>query len=271
MNSILTITSPQNASIKNAIKLRDRRGRRQQNRTIIDGLREVCLAVESDWKICELYCRESIWNQSESVREICDQAVAKKAMVRTDVDSVFDKLTFGDRDEGVVAIAEPPTIGLDALTIPERGLVCVLDQVEKPGNFGAILRTADAAGVDAVVLSNPMTDIFNPNAIRASLGAIFHVPLGQGTADDVIAWLLERQCKTLAARVDGQSAYDAMSFQERLAIVLGRKANGLGDEWRRAEVQSISIPMQGRVDSLNVSTSAAVLLFEAVRQRGGAS
>jgi TrmH family RNA methyltransferase len=148
--------------------------------------------------------------------------------------------------------------------------VAVLSGVEKPGNIGAVLRTADAAGVSAVILADPRTDPFNPNAIRASLGTIFSVPVATATVAETLAWLREKQCRILTTRVDARLTYSEADYRGPTAIVLGSEAEGLSDGWSGADDVPVRVPMLGIADSLNVSATAAVLFYEAVRQRGGA-
>jgi len=183
--------------------------------------------------------------------------------------AVLAKVAFGDRSDGIVAIVETPAISLDDLHLSDDPLVVVVEGVEKPGNLGAVLRTADAAGADAVVAADARTDPFNPNAIRASLGTIFTVPVVAATSSDVAAWLSQHGIRAVAAIVGAPRTHIDADLTGPLAIVLGSEADGLGQTWRTTAVDGVSIPMAGVADSLNVSIAAAVLLFEAVRQRTG--
>jgi TrmH family RNA methyltransferase len=169
-----------------------------------------------------------------------------------------------------VATVGIPDLALDALPLPPDPLVLVLEAVEKPGNLGAVLRSADGAGVDAVILADPRTDPFNPNAVRASLGTIFATRLAAASSDEVRRWLLARDVRILAARVDGAVDYTDADLRAGVAIVLGSEAEGLTDEWSGEGVIAIRLPMLGIADSLNVSITAAVLAYEARRQRGSA-
>ncbi len=201
---------------------------------------------------------------------------------------VFEKLAFGDRAEGVLAVAETPDTALDRLTIEcahdpqcadvlagcvragSRGvapLVAVLEAVEKPGNMGAVLRSAEGAGVSAVIVADSRTDLYNPNAIRASLGTIFTLPLAAATAGETLAWLQARRFTICAARVDGSHLYTEIDYRRSTAIVLGCEAEGLSDTWRGEDLQTVRLPMLGAADSLNLSATAAVLFYEALRQR----
>lgn len=261
-----TITSVKNPRVKDAARLRDRRGRQKQQRTIIDGVREVRRALESDAKVLELFvCSElCVSEEGRAARALAESRGAEIFEVNA---AVFERLAFGKRAEGVVAVSAIPQTSLAELLLPASPLIAVVEDVEKPGNLGAILRTADAAGVDAVIVAGRGTDLFNPATIRASLGCVFVVPVCASPAEDVLRWLRERGAKLFAARVDGEMAYTEADFTGAAAIVLGSEAAGLGEVWRSDDVCAIRLPMRGVADSLNVSATAAVLFYEALRQR----
>jgi TrmH family RNA methyltransferase len=160
-----------------------------------------------------------------------------------------------------------PPARLEDLVLGDDPLVAVLERVEKPGNVGAVLRTADAAGVSALIVADPQTDLYNPNTIRASLGTIFTLPVAQATAEETLSWLRSRRLTVFTARVDATRPYTAADFRGPAAIVLGSEAEGLTSVWSGAEIQAVSLPMRGAADSLNVSATAAVLFYEALRQR----
>ncbi len=180
---------------------------------------------------------------------------------------VFEKLAFGDRHEGVVAVAETPSRTLADLRLEGDALVVVLEGLEKPGNVGAVLRSADAAGVSAVIAASGGTDLYNPNCIRASLGTLFTTQVCHATTDETLAWLRERGCQIFAARLDARRLYTDVDLRGDVAIVLGSEAAGLSDPWRADDIAPIKLPMLGSADSLNVSATAAVLFYEAWRQR----
>jgi TrmH family RNA methyltransferase len=262
----MTITSLQNARVKAAAKLRERRGRETQQRIIIDGAREILRAAQAGVQFVELFmCPDSC--QSDDIKTVLAKLKNTNAEVIDVSPSVLEKLSFGERNEGIVATAHPPHRELDDIQLEDDSLVAVIEQIEKPGNLGAILRTADAAGVSAVVAADPVADLFNPNVIRASLGAVFTVPTVESTAQETITWLRANQVTTYAARVEGSLSYTDVDYRGRVAIVLGSEAKGLSDQWPPDEITSISLPMLGVVDSLNVSATAAVLFYEANRQR----
>jgi TrmH family RNA methyltransferase len=262
------ITSTSNPRIKAAARLRDRRGRDQQGRIIIDGVREIGRAVAAGVDVVELFCFPELCHDEEH------QAVLRAArQLNADLvevtPQVMEKLAYGQRVEGIVAIARPPERRLADLSLPPDALVAVVEAVEKPGNLGAIVRTADAAGVAAVLVVQGATDLFNPNAIRASLGAIFTVPVLSATSEAVLVWLRARKFRLYAARVDGTVPYTKADFREQTAILLGSEASGLSAAWQGTDVTAICLPMHGSVDSLNLSATAAVLFYEALRQRSG--
>ena len=180
---------------------------------------------------------------------------------------VLEKLTFGQRCEGLLGVAETPDRGLDRLVLPDCPLVAALQGAEKPGNVGAVLRSADGAGVSALIVADGGSDLYNPNAIRASLGTIFTLPVAAASSGETLAWLKRRELAIYAARVDGSVAYSEVDYRGPAAVVLGSEAEGLGDAWPADEVTAIRLPMLGVADSLNVSATAAALFYEARRQR----
>ena len=260
------LTSLHNPRVKVAARLRERKGRDEQRRIIIDGVREIGLALSAGVRIIELYF----------VAELC-QADPHAALLRRAeragierievAPAVMEKLAFGNRIEGLVAVAAPPERSLDDLKLPADALLTVVEGVEKPGNLGAILRTADAAGGSALIVADGGTDLFNPNAIRASLGAIFTVPTVAATSSETITWLRAKRFQIWAARVDAPTVYTTADFRGRTALVLGREAAGLSPLWQADDIRPIRLPLLGQVDSLNLSATAAVLLYEALRQR----
>jgi TrmH family RNA methyltransferase len=274
------ITSLQNTRIKQVVKLRDRRGRQLQGRIVIDGLREILHALAGDVHCAEAYvCPDLVASpEAEAVLRELDS----RQVVRVDVSvKVWDKINFGNRQDGILVVAVPPERTLDGLTSllaagGDAPLILVLDGVEKPGNIGAVCRTADASGVFAVILTDARTDLFNPNAIRASLGTIFRVPIVAAATQAAQRWLMQHQFQSFIARVDGEVEYDQVDLTQRCAVVLGSEASGVGPLWqsvgnhddpRRTSQTPIRLPMLGTADSLNVSITAAVLSYEALRQK----
>jgi TrmH family RNA methyltransferase len=255
-----------NPRVREAAGLRDRRQRKRQQRTLIDGVRELSRALDAKISPLEIFvCPELLTG---------DDAAALLARVRelhmptVEVTSqVFAKLAYGERAAGVVAVAETPSAVIEDLKLPADGLVAVVEGIEKPGNLGAVLRSADGAGVSAVLVADPNTDLFNPNTIRASLGTIFAQQIATATSLEIKDWLITRGVQIVAARVDAKIDYFMPDYTRATAMVLGSEADGLGAVWRSAEVTPVRLPMLGVADSLNVSAAAAVMFYEARRQR----
>lgn len=263
----MLISSVKNPRVKAAARLRDRSARDEQQRIIVDGRREVARALAAGFPMLEVFYRPDAAAADEGLAELvreCERAGAALLEVTRDV---FARLAFGGRDEGLVAVAAPRCLTPEQLELPELPLLVVLDQVEKPGNIGAVLRTADAAGVDALLLTGLRTDIYNPNTIRASLGAVFSLPVVAASSATVRSWCRARGIQLYAARVDADVPYFRADFRGAVGLVLGSEADGLGAEWEGDDIQPVYLPMLGQVDSLNVSAAAAALLYEAVRQR----
>ncbi len=258
------ITSRQNVRIKEAAKLRAARQRTKQGRFLIDGIREIERALDVGIEIDEAFVCESLCT-SEAAKELGRRLMpANHADVTAEV---FEKLCFGERNEGVVVVAKTPARTLEQLTLPAKPLVAVLEGLEKPGNVGAILRTADGAGVDAVIVAGGGTDLFNPNTIRASLGTVFARKVCVATVAETIAKLREWRLPIVATRPDAKPLYTELDYREGAAIVLGSEAKGLSTDWKQQDVRGVRLPMQGIADSLNVSATAAILFYEAQRQR----
>jgi RNA methyltransferase, TrmH family len=261
------LTSTANPTVKTVARLRDRRERDRTGRTIVDGAREVRRALEAGATVEEAFVCTPLL-QGEDARAALDGLEARSVPVLTTNQKVFEKLAFGDRAEGMLAIVRVPSTALDDLDLPSEPLVVVLEAVEKPGNLGAALRSVDGAGADALIVATGRTDLFNPNVIRASAGTVFNVPLAAADAGDVIAWLRGRGIRIVAARIGAPVAYTDADLRGPLAIALGSETDGLTAIWDGDGIEAVSLPMHGIADSLNVSVTAAVLLYEARRQRG---
>lgn len=266
------ITSRKNPRLKAAADLRESRERRRQSRFIIDGARETLRAIRSGIEIEALFvCRD--WCNSEVAAEVLRLVSSNIDKFRGEVlevaAEVFPALAFGDRQDGIVAIAVTPRLSLADLKLSSQPLVGVIAGIEKPGNVGAVLRSADGSGLDALIVAGGNTDLYNPNTIRASLGTIFSVPVVSASEAETLAWLRSQKLKIVAAILgDGSREYTAVDFRQSTAIVLGSEAEGLGSLWRdQSDIQAIAIPMRGIADSLNISNAAAVLFYETLRQR----
>jgi TrmH family RNA methyltransferase len=261
------ITSRQNPQVKAAVRLREGHDRRREQQFIIDGAREISRAIDSGVRplkafICEELC------QSVDCRKAKTAVETRAAEVFHVSADVYAKLAFGDRNEGIVVVAEAPRQTLADIELSANPLVAVLEGVEKPGNVGAILRSADAVGVDAVIIADSRTDLYNPNTIRASLGTVFRQNICEASSADAIEWLGSKKLAIIAARPDATTLYTAANFRTGVAIVLGSESAGLTGAWNAVGMTAVCLPMHGLADSLNVSTTAAVLFYEALRQRG---
>jgi TrmH family RNA methyltransferase len=260
------ISSLHNPRVKRAARLREGRQRQKQGRFLIDGARELLRAIEAGVELEEVFVCPAACRSDQS-RAAWRRLEAMGAPLIHVTSALLEKLAFGVRNEGLVAVAVTPQRTLDRLELPDEPLVAVLEGVEKPGNVGAVLRSADAAGVSALIVADAGTDLYNPNAIRASLGTIFTLPVCATGSTEALAWLLSRGLPVFAARVDARQLYTEADWRGPAAIVLGSEAAGLSAVWSAANVTPVRLPMRGAADSLNVSAAAAVLFYEAIRQR----
>jgi RNA methyltransferase, TrmH family len=261
------LTSASNPRIKAALALRERRERERSGLTLVDGARELRRALDAGVELVEAFVCEPLLAGPDA-RAALDLLRAGTAPVHVTNEAAFARLAFGERAEGLLAVIRTPSTALDSLVLPPDALVIVLEAVEKPGNIGAVLRSADGAGVAAVVAASPRTDPFNPNAIRASAGTVFTVPLAAAPSAEVLAWLRAAGVRVVAARVDAERLYTEIDLTGPLALVLGAEADGLTGAWAGDDIEAVRLPMLGVADSLNVSVSAAILAYEARRQRG---
>jgi RNA methyltransferase, TrmH family len=260
------ITSLKNEGIKKVIELRDRRGRDASGLTLIDGVRETMAAFKAGVAILKLYVSPDTLSAQEYESLIRESAKHKTEVLEI-TKAVSEKMAFGDRDEGVVAVVKPHMLKITELRLSKKPLLVVVEQVEKPGNLGAILRTCDAAGVDAVLVCDARTDIYNPNVIRSSLGAIFTVNVATGSNEEAKEFLKINKVKIVGTFPDATLSYDRHDFKTPSAIVLGSEQAGLSAFWHKNSDIKVRLPMQGQVNSLNVSATAAIVIYEAVRQR----
>ena len=259
-----SITSAQNPKIKDLLALQEKsKERRKKGLFVVEGRRELLHCVEAGYRPHTVFfCPEII--STGDFDEIADRCDCNYIEVPQ---HLYDKVAYRGGTEGVIAELHCKDMTLETLDLKDNPLVVVLEAVEKPGNLGAVLRSADASGVDAVIVCDPLTDIYNPNLIRSSIGAIFTVPVATATSEDTIAWLKDKGIKIYTAQLQDSEWYYDTDMRQGTAIVMGTEATGLTDVWRKAADAHIKIPMLGKLDSLNVSVSAAILMFEAVRQR----
>jgi TrmH family RNA methyltransferase len=233
---------------------------------LIEGAREAARAIGAGIEVVEAFLCPELCDSAERKEATELAAAAAKAVLHV-TPEVFAKIAFGERAEGTLLVAEAPQRRLEDIALPAKPLAAVVEGIEKPGNFGAVLRSADGAGVSAVIAADGGHDLYNPSAIRASLGAIFTLPVCAAASDETLAWLRSQGLAIYAARPGGGKPYHQADFTRPAAIVLGSEAHGLSSVWTGDDVTAIELPMRGVVDSLNVSAAAAVLFYEAQRQR----
>jgi len=259
-----TISSIQNAYIKQLFLLKEKsRERKKTGLFLIEGQRELTLAIKGDFKIDTLLYYPEL---------ISEAALKQFTSISDDVieisKEVFQKLAHRDTTEGVLAVAKSKSHQIENLQLERKTpLILIAEAPEKPGNIGALLRTADAANVDAVIIANPKTDLYNPNIIRSSVGCVFTTQIAMGSTTEIIEFLSKNNINIYCAALQASTNYHTQDYTKPTAIVVGTEANGLTDEWLNASTQNIIIPMQGEIDSMNVSVAAGILIFEAKRQR----
>ena len=260
------INSSQNSRIRNICRLYTKaRDRKEQGLFIIEGARELAMSFVGGYVPDSVYICPSLFEKSEYPGIL--ESLPTRIMCEV-TESVFEKIAYRESSDGILALVKPKSHRLSDLQLPDNPFIIVLETVEKPGNLGAILRTADAAKADAVVVCDPSTDIYNPNTIRASIGCVFTVPIAVGSNKEVLAFLQNRGIQTFAADLTAEQWYHESDFTLPSAILMGAEADGLTYFWLKNADKHIKIPMRGVIDSLNVSVSTAILTFEAMRQRG---
>lgn len=259
------ISSIQNPYIKQLIQLKDKsRERKKSGLFLIEGEREIVLALKGGYELETILFNPEIMSQ-----ERLNNLKTKQPNTIEITSEVYQKLAYRDTTEGVLAVAKSKVHNLDELEFRTKNpLILVAEAPEKPGNIGALLRTADAARVDAVIIANPKTDLYNPNIIRSSVGCIFTNTIVTGSTSEIIDFLKSKNIPIYCAALQASVNYDTQDFTKATAIVVGTEASGLSDEWLENATQNIIIPMQGDIDSMNVSVAAGILIFEAKRQRG---
>lgn len=264
--NLKTISSTQNNLVKQLIQLKDKsRERRKSELFVLEGIRELQLAIKAGYDI------QSIWFDPEIIA--LDQLIELTAIQNSEyyvqiTKEVYQKLAYRQTTEGVIAIVRSITHSLDQLTLGPNPLILVAEAPEKPGNIGALLRTADAAKLDAVIIANPKTDLYNPNIIRSSVGCLFTNTIATASTAEIIEFLKAKGIQIHAAALTASVNYSTVDYNKPTAIVVGTEATGLSESWLKHSDQNIIIPMQGEIDSMNVSVTAAIIIFEAKRQRG---
>lgn len=259
-----TISSIQNTYIKQLFLLKEKsRERKKQGLFLIEGQRELSLAIKGNFKIDTLLYYPELVSEAQ----LKQFTSISRDIIEISKD-VFQKLAHRDTTEGIIAIAKMKQHSLEDLKFPKKNpLILVAESPEKPGNIGAILRTADAAHVDAVIIANPKGDLYNPNIVRSSVGCVFTNQIAVGSTDEIIAFLNKNEINIYSAILQEAVNYHEQDYTQSTAIVVGTEATGLSDAWRKASAQNIKIPMQGEIDSMNVSVAAGILIFEVKRQR----
>jgi len=257
----MMITSHQNPLVKSTLRLRSSSHRKKQGKFLIDGIREIQLAMSAGYSVETIFCSSS---QEQELSKLAEQSPTRPRLTIVSPD-ILMKLSYGERNDTPLAVAQTTSLPIQDLRISSESLVLVLDRTEKPGNLGACLRTSAACSVDAVVLTQPLCDVFNPNVIRASRGTIFQLPIAVSTAEEARNFFRDAGLSTHAARVDGSRNLWQLDFRQGAAVIFGNEAEGLGADW--ADADAFRISMSDRADSLNLSISAAVTLYEACRQR----
>ncbi|MDD3003819.1 RNA methyltransferase [Flavobacterium sp.] len=258
------ITSVQNPYIKSLLQLQEKaKVRRQTGTFLIEGKREIELALKGGYQLETILFVEEIM----SIHEIESLKISSVEKIEISKE-VYQKLAYRDTTEGLLAVAKTKSLALADLKLSENPLLIIAEAIEKPGNVGAILRTADAANVDAVIIANPKSDLYNPNVVRSSVGCLFTNQIATATTEEVIAFLKKNNINFYSATLQNSTSYHTQDYTQPTALVVGTEATGLSQAWRDHATQNIIIPMQGEIDSMNVSVAAAILLFEAKRQRG---
>ena len=259
------ITSIHNTYIKNLLKLQEKsRERKKQGLFIIEGKREISLAINSNYKFDTVLFYPELISENE-ILHLFNENINRIEISK----EVYQKLAYRDSTEGIIVVTKAKDFSLENIQFKNKNpLILIAESVEKPGNIGAILRTADAANVDAVFIANPKSDLYNSNIIRSSVGCVFTNQIAVGTSEEIIAFLQEENIDIYAATLQNSNEYHLVNYIKSSAIVVGTEATGLSEIWREKATQNVNIPMQGQIDSMNVSVAAAIILFEAKRQRG---
>lgn len=259
---VKTISSLQNPEVKQILQLQEKsRLRKKLQLFVIEGFREIELALKGKIEFQTIYILPDKFSE-----EALDSLGVNCAICHVTA-AVYEKIAYRSSTEGIIAIAKMPLTTLEAIILPKNPLIMVAEAPEKPGNIGALLRTADAANVDAFIIANPKTDLFNPNIIRSSVGCVFTQQIAMSSTEEVIQFLKANNINILSAILQEAQAYHTQNYKEPTAIVVGTESTGLSMPWRVASTQNIKIPMGGMIDSMNVSVAAGILIFEAKRQR----
>lgn len=265
---IKQISSLQNPVVKRLFQLQEKsRNRKKEGVFVVEGIREIQLAFKGNYICEEIFFCDSLF-PAEGLKNLSKATLQIPALLEFS-EEVYQKIAYRGSTEGVMALFRSKELSLESLQLNSKNpLLLIAEAPEKPGNIGALLRTADAAKVDAVIIANPKTDLFNPNIIRSSVGCVFTNNIALGTTLEIITFLKDKNISIYAATLQASKNYDEIDFTTSSAIVVGTEATGLSEEWIDNSSQNIIIPMSGEIDSMNVSVAAGILIFEAKRQRG---
>ncbi|MFA6119589.1 MAG: RNA methyltransferase [Parachlamydiales bacterium] len=274
MNYNFDITSPHNEKIKSIVKLQDNSKRKNSSFFIIEGYAQVSRAYENSLELDSLFICSSIISdsfQADKIEELINRIKEKNVCVFNCEEKVFDKISYRQNPDGIIAIAKQyhyDLFDLEHIIANKKDpFFIICERLEKPGNLGAILRTADAAGCDAVIVTDPKVDIFNPNVVRSSIGALFSIPIIVSEGEQIIAFMKKKKIEIVATALNAKITHTEIDFKKPVAIVMGTEDIGISDIWLKNADNLIKIPMYGHVDSLNVANAAAIMLYEIVRQR----
>ena len=258
------ISSVQNPLIKTLFQLKEKsRARKNSGSFLIEGQREISLAIKGNYELESILFYPKLFS-----KEQLNNLTNKQFNIIEVSQEVYQKLAYRDTTEGLLAVAKTKSLDLDKLNLKsDNPLILVAEAPEKPGNIGALLRTADAANVDAVIIANPKTDLYNPNIIRSSVGCVFTNQIAIGSTEEIIGFLKAHNLNIYCAELKASVSYHTQDYTKPSAIIVGTEAIGLSDAWLQNSTQNIMIPMQGEIDSMNVSVAAGILIFEAKRQR----
>ena len=260
------IDSMRNPRVKAAVRLRKPSERRRTGRTLVEGYRELLRAAESGWPVETLFvCPPLFLGANEA--GLIERCRSMGAELVECAEPVFRKMSYRDRPDGLLAAAPLVRCGLDDLSLPPEPVLLVVEQIEKPGNLGTILRSADAAGVDGVIVCDGKTDLNNPNVIRASVGTLFYLPVAEAGIEETLAWLSAKRIDLISAVPDAERSYFKCDMAGSVALAVGAEQYGLTEAMQEASRELVSIPMCGRNDSLNVASAAVLMMYEALRQR----
>ncbi|MBN2301553.1 MAG: RNA methyltransferase [Lentisphaerae bacterium] len=260
------ITSATNEQIKQIIRLAKAGERRKRNLFVIEGQKETAMAINAGFEIVSLFYCNSL-ARKESLLHMIKNAPASCQLYEVNA-AVFEKIAYRERSDGLVALAVPKYGKPDEIPLPPKPFIIVIESVEKPGNLGAILRTADAAGVNAVFVCDAQTDIYNPNVVRSSVGCVFSCNIALCESHEAMEFFHKKHIRTYAACLNAKKSCYDVDFTGASAVIMGSEADGLSNVWLNESDTLVKIPMRGKADSLNVSVSTAILAYEAMRQRG---